>query len=352
MAMATLQEIYEDVSSPGGFSGLEPLYREAKRRGLPVTRDAVRQWLAANVTYTLHKPAARKIKRNKVQVFYIDQTWQMDLVDIQKLAKFNQGAKYILTVIDLFSKFAFARALKNKTGETVLNAVKDIIETSGREPDNIQSDEGTEFTQTALKRYLSSRGINIYSTYSEMKASVVERFNRTLKTKMWRYFTHANTYKYVDVLQRLLTAYNASPHRSLGGVRPVDVTEDVQLEIWEAHHAQPRLRQPPRFKFNIGDIVRISRSKGVFEKGYTTNWSEEYFTVDRRLMRRPPTYRLRDLNGEQLLGVFYEREMQKIIPPEEHKVEKVIRRRGNRYLVKWRGWPESFNSWVVGLRRL
>lgn len=347
-----LRSIYEDVSSPAGLGGVEPLYREARRRGLPVDRNAIRQWLAANVTYTLHKPAARKIKRNKVQVFYIDQTWQMDLVDVQSLAKHNQGSKYILTVIDLFSKFAFARPLKNKSGPVVLEAVKNIFEKSGREPDNVHSDQGTEFTQTELKRYLASRGIHIYSTFSEMKASVVERFNRTLKSKMWRYFTHSNSYKYLDVLQDLVASYNSSPHRSLGGVAPINVKEENQLEIWEAHHAQPPRTKPPRFKFNIGDIVRISRNKGVFEKGYTTNWSEEYFKVSRRLMRRPPTYRLRDLNGEELMGVFYEREMQKITPPDEHIVEKILRKRGNRYLVKWRGWPSSFNSWVDDLRRL
>ena len=347
-----LRAIYEDVSSPAGFSGVEPLYREAKRQGLPVDRAAVREWLAGNVTYTLHKPAARKIRRNKVQVFYIDQTWQMDLVDVQRLAKFNEGSKYILTVIDLFSKFAFARVLKNKSGPTVLEAVKNIISTSGREPDNVQTDQGTEFTQKHMKHYLSSRGIHSYSTYSEMKASVVERFNRTLKTKMWRYFTHANTFRYLDILQDLVRGYNTTPHQSLGGVSPTNVKEENQLEIWEAHHALPRLRKPPRFKFNIGDIVRISRNKGAFEKGYTTNWSEEYFTVDRRLMRNPPTYRLKDLNGEQLLGVFYERELQKITPPDEFAVEKVVRKRNGKYLVKWRGWPDSFNSWVDNWRKL
>ena len=141
----------------------------------------------------------------------------MDLVEVQTLKKFNQGVKYILTVIDLFSKFAFARPLKNKSGPVVLEAVKNIIKTSWREPDNVQTDQGTEFTQTEMKRYLGSRGIHYYSTFSELKASVVERFNRTLKTKMWRYFTHANSFKFIDVLQDLVTAYNASPTAPLGG---------------------------------------------------------------------------------------------------------------------------------------
>ena len=341
-----LRTIYNDAGSPGSFSGVDQLYREAKRRGLRVTRDGVRKWLAGNVTYTLHKPAARKLRRNRVKVFYIDETWQMDLVDVQALGEYNNGAKFVLTAIDVFSKYAFARCLKNKAGGTVLAAVRDIFDTSRRTPTNLQTDAGTEFTQRPLQTYLKSRNINFYTTFSEMKASVVERFNRTLKEKMWGNFTTNNTFKYINVLQDLIEGYNATPHRAIGWERPKDVTEENQLEIWEAHHAQPHRGPPPKFKFKVGDFVRISRSKGAFEKGYTANWSEEYFTVHKRLLRTPVVYRLRDLNGEDLLGVFYERELQKITPPDEHMVEKVIRRRGDRYLVKWRGWPESFNSWV------
>ena len=133
----------------------------------------------------------------------------MDLCDTSSLKQFNDGDTFILSIIDVFSKIGFARLLKDKKGPTVLKAFLNVLEESGRKPIKVQTDAGLEFTNRTFKSTLKKQNIHFYVTFSENKAAVVERFNRTLKSRMWRYFTHNNTYRYVDVLQELVSGYNA-----------------------------------------------------------------------------------------------------------------------------------------------
>ena len=126
---------------------------------------------------------------------------------------------------DLFSKMAFVRPLNDKSGPTVLVAFYDILSESGRTPSNLHSDLGTEFTNKKFKHAMNKKNINYFAMFSENKAAVIKRFNRTLKTRMWKYFTHANTLRYVDVLQSLVEGYNSTPHRGIKGRIPNSVTE-------------------------------------------------------------------------------------------------------------------------------
>ena len=341
--MNELAKIYETASNPGSFGGVDALYREAKRNKLKVTKKQVSEWLSNKLSYTLHKPVRKKFQRNKTRVFYVDELWQLDLCDTSALKQYNDGATFILTIIDVFSKMGFARSLIDKKGPTVLRAFLNVLDESGRSPTKVQTDMGSEFTNRVFKAELKKRDIHFYVTYSENKAAVVERFNRTLKSRMWRYFTHNNTYKYVDVLQQLIDGYNASRHRGVG-MPPKNVNGSNQLKIWTKYYSEGVNRK--RFKFAVGDNVRISRDKGAFEKGYVQSWSEEYFVVKKRMRRTPHVYVLEDLNGETLLGVFYAEQLQKVSPTKVFPISKVIRRRGNRALVEWRGWPSSFNSWI------
>jgi hypothetical protein len=184
----------------------------------------------------------------------------------------------------------------------------------------------------------------------EIKAAVVERFNRTLKSKMFRYFTHRNTHRWIDVLNELMKSYNRTHHRSIG-MAPVEVNLSSESKIRE------RLYPPkpsPVWKYRVGDTVRVSRSKNVFEKGYLANWTEEIFVVSERYPTHPVTYGLKDIIGEPIKGKFYEHEMQQIVKTDDvYDVERVIktRRRNGKleYFVKWKGYPEKFNSWVADL---
>ncbi len=194
-----------------------------------------------------------------------------------------------------------------------------------------------------------------FTTHNETKASVVERFNRTLKTKMWKYFTAKNTYAYVAVLPKLVSAYNRSFHRSIKRT-PNSVTPANSEVVWHTLYDTPN-EEPSiaiTFKFNLGDTVRISMAARTFSKGYLPNWTTELFTISDRIPRNPPVYKLTDYDGEELKGTFYEQELQKVDKKDDlYEVEKVLRTRKRRgvteYFVKWFGYPEKFNSWMRGL---
>ena len=182
------KELYFDSKSPVAFTGLVPLYREAKKTIPSLTLAGVREWLRENETYTLHKPVRYNFKRNRVYVNGIDDQWQADLVDVSSLSRFNKGNKFLLTCIDVFSKYAWVIPLRNKTSASLVDAFQSILDT-GRSPDKLQTDKGTEFLNAPFQHLLEKHEIKFFTTNSELKASVIERFNRTLKTRMWKYFT-------------------------------------------------------------------------------------------------------------------------------------------------------------------
>ena len=343
-----LHKIYTTPRNPGSFGGPKRLYEAARRQGYEISLDHVNEYLSKSLPYSLNKTARKKFPRNKTTAFYIDEVWQMDLIEMPNMAESNEGTRYILVAIDVFSKYAFAKTLINKSGPVVMEALKNMLRESGRKPSKIHTDMGKEFLYGPLQEYLASIGVQFFTTFSETKAAVVERFNKTLKSRIHKFFTHTNSDNYTESLADFIHSYNHTPHSSIGGATPADVTPETQLKIWKKHHKLPPLPRDFKFKFNVGDAVRISRDKGPFGKGYRNTFSEEYFHVKQRLMRQPPVYRLEDLEGDEILGVFYEPQLMKIVPPEYHVLEKVVQKRGNQYLVKWRGFPDKFNSWVHG----
>lgn len=349
---ALLSRLFLDPET--GYSSIRNLYNRAHKLDPRIKIHDVKTWLATQPAYTVHRYARRVYPRNRVVVSSIDEQWQMDLVDLSSLSPYNNGYKFLLNCIDLFSKFAWSVALKNKSAKSIIDAFNIILK-SDRKPHKIQTDAGTEFINKHFQALLKKLEIVFFTTKSELKASVVERFNRTLKERMWRYFTQNNTYKYTDVLDKLLHAYNSSVHRTIG-IAPISVNKLNETEILQKVF---RLSQNNAcvYKFNIGDKVRISKVKGVFEKGYVPNWSEEIFVISERKSRQPPVYTVNDQLGESVEGVFYEYELQKIdVIADVYIVEKVIktRKRGGRseYFVKWRGYPNKFNSWVTDLIKL
>ena len=339
-----LQAIYYDPKHPAGYASIAKL---VKASGL--TEKQVKAWLRAQPTYTLHTMARQTYPTRHYVVHDIDEQWQADLADVSLLAERNKGYHFILTVIDIFSRYAWARPLKSKHGKEVAAAFKDIF-AEGRIPKRIQTDQGKEFENRHVRTLFDQHGIELFSVKSAYKAALVERFNRTLKHRLWRYFTSKFTSKWTDVLQDAVHAYNHSVHRMIGR-KPAEVDASVVDELRDKMQQRTK---PPRGKndIKIGDKVRISKVKSVFAKGYLPNWTEEIFTVaDIDDKATPRMYTLKDYQGDIIEGSFYRQEIELIIKDDDvFLVEKVLRRQRRQgemwALVKWLGYPTSMNSWV------
>lgn len=292
----------------------------------------------------LHREARKNFQRRRVRMIGIDDTLQADLVEMIPYASKNKNMKYILTVINIFSKKAYARALKNKSAAEVTRAMESILNSLGHHIHNIHVDNGKEFYNSAMRRMLDEKRINLYSTYSIMKSSIVERFNRTLKNKMWKHFSFRGSYKWINILQKLIDEYNNSKHRTIR-MKPDDVNESNERYLLKTVYNPIEMRNK-KVKFKIGDLVRISKYKHVFDKGYTPNWSTEVFKVNRVQLTYPPTYLLVDLDGNEIKGSFYVEELRRAENPDLYLVEKIIERRGKQLLVKWLGFDSTHNSWI------
>lgn len=336
-----LKNTYYDFSHPGSFGGVRRL---AKASGFSMSK--VRNWLMSQDVYTLHKPLRKTFPRRKTIALGERELYQADLVDLKHLSRFNEGFKYLLTTIDVFTKYAYVVPLKNKKPNSVINALKEIFQSS--KPQKLQTDKGKEFFNGAMKQFLRQQNVHHYASHGDTKCSVVERFHRTLKNKMYRVFTYRNSYKYIDVLKDIVASYNKSYHRSIG-MSPADVKP--------IHHSKIFMRlygytTKTLFRFNTGDFVRISKLRRTFQRGYLPAWTEEVFVVHERYETNPPTYKLRDLKGEDIEGRFYQEELQKVKKSDHSywSIEKILRTRGEgrnkEYFVKWTGFDSSFNSWI------
>jgi hypothetical protein len=261
-----LEEIYYDFKSPGAFGGILKLQRATGH-----SYNKVKDWLQTQRPYTLHHPVIKKFQRNRTIARDIDEIWQSDLVDMQQYASYNENHTFILTVIDVLSKFAFAVPLKNKTPESVIAAFRTIFK--NRKPRFLHTDKGMEFLANSVQSFFKNEGIHHYSTENETKASIVERWNRTLKGLMFRAFTHRGNYRYTDILQDLVYNYNNTYHRSIKRPPASVKTGKDSKRVFRLLYPKIKKKRP---KFKIGNTVRISMLRHVFARGFKEGaWSEE-----------------------------------------------------------------------------
>ena len=245
-----LASIYLDPSQPASFGGLDAVYRAVKEKGKnKISRKQVQDWLSQQDVYTLHKPARRHYKRSRVIVPGIDAQFQADLVDVQNLSRYNKGYKYLLTCIDIFSKYAWVVPLKTKQGQELVKAFQMIL-SSGRKPNKLQTDQGTEFLNRVFQKLVRDNNIDFFTVNSGLKASVVERFNRTFKNKMYKYFTAKNTLTYINVLPQLVSSYNNTYHRSIK-MKPSQVTKANEAQVWDTLYGND-VEKRVRCKFQVG----------------------------------------------------------------------------------------------------
>ena len=199
---------------------------------------------------------------------------------------------------------------------TITNTFRKILDDSNGKPNKIWVDKGKEFYNNSFK---------MYSIHSEGKSVVAERFIRILKTKIYKYMTSISKNVYIDKLDDIVNEYNNTYHRTIK-MKPADVKDNTYIDFKkEVNDKDP--------KFKVGDHVRISKYKNIFAKGYTPNWSEEVFVISKIKNTVPWTYIINDLNGEEIIGTFYENVLQKT-SQQEFRIEKVIKRKANKLYVK------------------
>ena len=250
----------------------------------------------------LHKPVIKKFNKRKVYSQFKDNIWGVDLADMQSLSKKNEGIKYPLCAIDLYSKYAFVVPLKDEKGISIVNGFNKIIKQYNRKPNKIWVDQGGEFYNRVFKKWLSGNDIIMYSTYNEDKSVVAERFIRTLKNKLYKHMTATGKSVYYNVLDDIVNEYNNTKHNNIK-IKPIDVGHNKRVYIDEDNEKDSR--------FKVSDRVRISKFKNIFAKGYTPNWSKEIYIVDKINDTVPYTYNLKDFNDEKIIGSFYDRDLQK-----------------------------------------
>ena len=340
-----LKETYFNPNDTGSYGGVKRLYSKVKNKG--ISKKDVLNFLRGEDTYTLFKPVRKRFKTQKTYAAGPHHIWQSDLTDMQSYSAYNQEYRYLLFIIDVFSRYLWISAIKDKKPETLIGEFENLFDYEKIQPAYLHTDRGTEYTANKFQKFLKDRNIGYFNTFSIHKATIVERVQRTIKEKMHRYFHYNNTYKYINVLQNFVDSYNHSIHRGINS-KPADKVKQVET----------RFKMPEGNTnvgtIKVGDYVRVSRLPKPFEKGYKGGWSIEIFTVYKKIARgKVPLYYLKDLNGDTIEGGFYTEELQKVkyIPDKQYKIEKILKTfgkgRNKKYLVKWLGYPESFNSVIL-----
>lgn len=302
--------------------------------------------IKAAIVREMHKPARVNYARRRTIIKGFDDLWQADLAEFGLYARENKGYKFILVVIDCFSKYLWTAPLKDKTGNSVCNALEAIFKKDKRIPKNLQTDNGKEFYNSNVGGLLKKHAINHYSTYTIMKAAMAERVIRTLKDKLYRSFSLRGEYKWDDILDEVTAEYNSKKH-SVTGMSPRDVSKKDEAQLLNGVYSHLKMASVRKFK--EGDVVRISKQKAVFEKGYTPSWSTELFKIRSVKITDPTTYLLEDMQGDPISGAFYTEELQRTKHSDVYLVEKVLKRSGNKVYVKWLGFPDSHNSWIENM---
>ena len=293
----------------------------------------------------LHKPFFKPKEFRHVYVSDVNETWTADIQDLNDVKEHNDNIRYILVVMDIKSRYCWAIPMKNKDGKSVLNGFNKIFKLTREMPKNIWVDQGGEFYNKQFQDMCKKNNITLYSTYGDHKAALIERFNKTLKLWIYKAFTANNNYVWITILNELMKKYNAVTHRTIG-ISPA--------EAYEYPHKitdNIKIGKKQKQKFKVGDLVRISVTKGIFEKGYTANWSMELFKVYEVLNTMPIMYRIEDLSNDKIEGAFYQGELLKTKFKEPiYLINKIIRKRTykgkKQVFVSWLGYRETMNSWI------
>ena len=352
-----IRKKYTSGNDPISFSGITNIKRYFPQASLNLIKEA----LSGIETYTLFREPKFPRYYNPVYVTKPRELLQADLIDLQTLENTNDGIKYLLVVIDSFTRYAWVRPLKNKTAKTVLSAFKDIVsnDLDNYIGDAFLADQGTEFVNKEFKAFLKDKKVEIRAANN--KAPHVERFNRTLQNLLYRFMEEKETERYIDNLQSLLKLYNNRYHRTIKmSPKEAEMAEhyyDLQDNISKYYESSigPYSKSPKKAQFKMGDLVRISKHRGPFYKGYYQSFLPKIYQIAEILDFPIVMYKIKDNEtGKMESGTWYGEELQRVDENYYNadtvfKIEEILkwrtRNKKREALVKWKYWPEKYNSW-------
>jgi transposase InsO family protein len=311
-----------------------------------ISLSDVKEYLASQPAYTKFRPARRRYPRNPITATYCGDVFQIDIMDMQKHVKENDGYKYAVLGYDTYSKFLAAEPIKDRTPHSVITALDAILTKLPFQLRNIYWDREGSFLSKAVQAWLESREISNYTTTSQVKAPNVERAIRTIRTYLARVHQKTSSWRWLQPIQTFVSNYNNRPH-STTKQRPLDVVVDPAVLLQSGNNATSSHPMPP-----AGSFVRISTNRGQFGKESKGTWSSEIFKVAKVRETQPIAMaELQDLTGEGIQGSFYPYEVQEIEWDEAKKQPETIhktqtRGKTKRYLVSFVGWPAKHLEWV------
>ena len=355
-----LKKIYYDPSHPASYEGEQNLYEAIRKEGkYNISHSQLKKWMQNQDIYSLNKSVKRNFQRGRVIVSGIDDQWDADLASLIREADQNDDYKYLLVVIDIFSRYGWVRPIKNKKPNEIIRAFNDIL-AEGRKPRRLRTDAAKDFTSKEFQANLTDKGIAHFTTHSEKQANYVERFIKTIKTKIWKHIVNTNSKRYIDILPQLIQSYNKSWHSGIL-MEPINVNKNNESKLWwQMYYPKEKDTKKGKkfidikpFAFEVGDKVRISYTGNKFTRAYDIKWSGEIFKISKRFLRQgQPIYRLVDWFNKPVKGTFYQKELQGVDIKEDNifKIDHIVKYRGrgrNREAkIRWLNWPKKFDSWV------
>lgn len=307
--MNNIQGTYLAPGHPAAFSRparVQEYHRDKKLKD-------VEKELYTLDSYNLHKEFKKQKFRNPFFVLRKREQIQMDLIDLKELAKFNEGYKYLILAIDIFTKKIKIIPLKNKKAQTTLDAIKTIFRDMGKYPDYLVTDQGSEFTNKKVKDFLNQRGIKYFYPSGEHKASIAERANRSIENIIFKYMTSRNTKKYIDKLSAIENTYNNRIHRTIKMTPNQAEQNRNQHKVRSIHFAShsPLIMKKIKPKLSENQVVRIQSFPSKFKRGYKKQATEEKFKIiDVKSHQPVPMYKLKSMDRNDVIaGNFYKNEL-------------------------------------------
>lgn len=338
---------YNNPGHPIAFSNARTIYNYYNGE-IPLKR--IHEILKTIESYSIHKEF-HKGPQNISFARFKRYQFQIDLCFLIDYAEWNDDIKYLLTVIDCFTRFAFIRKLKTKDSRSVLKEFQSIINDLDKKPLIIVCDRGSEFVNKYFKDYCRQEKMKLISPQSNLHAAYVERFNRTIQNLIFRFMTENSTNRYIDHLDRILETYNSRYHRMIG-MSPIEAENNPEAELYINNLISKRDSNMKKIdpSLKVGDTVRISKQKDKFSRGYQPQSDIEMFKIRSISQNKKiPLYYLIDENNENIEGGFYKHELTPV-NISIYRIEKILKRRtfrGQRQLfVKWEGYSDRFNSWI------